>query len=108
MANASFWKGASCERFKSLVLAQRPCAGSNTVLYRGKITYHPLCISFFHKLISVQKLVGMFHLNVAKSTAVITLSSCTSYEFSPTNDKNAELNRQFTYGMALIKTKHYQ
>ena len=45
----------------------------------------------------------MLHLNVAKSTAAITLSSCTSEsELSPTNDKNAEPNMQFPFGMALI------
>ena len=43
----------------------------------------------------------MLHLNVAESTAAITLSSCTS-DLSPTNDKNAELNMQFPFGMALI------
>ena len=102
MANASFWKSASCERFKSLVLAQRPCAGSNTVLYRRKITYHPLCIGFFHKLISMQELLGILHLNVAKSTAAITLSLCTSELLSPPSDKNVELNRQFPFDIVLI------
>ena len=44
----------------------------------------------------------ILHLHVTQSTASITLSSCTS-ELSPTNDKDAELYRQFPFGIDLNK-----
>ena len=64
---------------------------------RRKISYHPLLICFFYKLISIQD-VGC----KCSITAAITLCSCTS-ELSPTNDKDAELSRQFPFGIDLNK-----
>ena len=61
---------------------------------RRKIIYRPLLIDFFHKLISVRDVwYNMLHLEYS-STAAVILSSCTG-ELSPTNNKDAELNRQF-------------
>ena len=39
---------------------------------------------------------------MCSSTAAITQSSCTS-ELSPTNEKDAQLNRQFAFGIDLNK-----
>ena len=69
--------------------------------YMRKITYHLLLIVFsINKLISMQD-VGhnMLHLHVAQQLP-ITLSSWTS-KLSPTNEKDAELNWQFPFGIHL-------
>ena len=47
----------------------------------------------------VRHMLGIFK---CSSTAGITLSSCTG-ELSPDNDKDAELNRQFPFGIDLHK-----
>ena len=70
------------------------------VSYRRKITYHLLLIDFFHKLISMQDLGhNMLHLHVAQQLP--SLHEPVSY--SPTNDNDAELNRQFPFGIDLNK-----
>ena len=70
---------------------------------RRKITYHPLLIGFFDKLISLH-VVGcnMLHLHVAE------LNSCGHYNFMHQwvisyQGKDAELNRQFASGIDLNK-----
>ena len=63
MFKASFWTSASYEKFQSIFLkSQGPCASSNTALWE-EITYNPLLIGFFPKLISMHD-VGhnMLHL----------------------------------------------
>ena len=70
---------------------------------RRKITYHPLLIGFFHKLISIQDVrCNMLHFTCS-ATADIALCSCTS-KLSPINDKDAALNIH----LALIQTKYCQ
>ena len=65
---------------------------------RMKVTYNLLLIGFFHKLISMQDVrCNMLRLTFS-STASIILRLCTS-ELSPNNDKDAELNRQFLFGI---------
>ena len=72
-----------------------------TLCYRRKIAYHPLLIGFFHKLISRQD-IRHYIAFTCSSTAAINLSSCNS-KFSPNNDKDAKLNRQFPFGFDLKK-----
>ena len=67
---------------------------------RRKITYHPLLIGFFLKVISMQEArCNMLHLHVAQQ---LPSCSCTS-ELSSTNDKDAELNRQLPFEIDLSK-----
>ena len=58
---------------------------------RRKITYHPLLIGFFHKLISIQYVSCNVFQFTCSATVAIALCSCTS-ELSPANDKDPELN----------------
>ena len=54
-----------CLFFSGIVQSRRPCASSNTFLYRRmKITYPMLLVDFFHKLISMQDVCHMLHLHV--------------------------------------------
>ena len=64
MVNASPWTSASYKHSKSLVLeSPRPCASSNTVL---DLEENKSRIVVFHKLISLQDVGHMLHLNVAQ------------------------------------------
>ena len=86
--NASFWTSASYEQFKSLILKSRGlCASLNTVQNEKTNCHNPFLIGFFHKLISMQDVGHMVHLNKCNLTAAMT-SSCTN-ELSPTNKKDA-------------------
>ena len=89
MVNA-FLTGASYKLFKSLPGDAQRRASSN-IVFEQKITYHPLFIAFFHKLISMQRCWAYVAFKYI-STAAITLILCAS-ELSPISDKDAELNR---------------
>ena len=51
MVNTSFWTSDTYEQISYLVFNLEDPVLVQTLSYRRKITYHPLPIGFFHKLI---------------------------------------------------------
>ena len=75
-------------------------ASSNTFLEENNLP--PLYIDFFHKVISMHDVRHVLGIFKCSSTVTITLRSCTS-ELSRADEKDAELNRQFPFGIDLHK-----
>ena len=76
----------------------------HTLSYRRKITYRLLLIGFFHKLISMQDTGhNMLHLYVAQQLPSLFMHQW-QWVISTANDNDAELNRQFPFGIDLNKT----
>ena len=72
-----------------------------TLSYRRKITYHLLLIGFLHKLISMKDVGIIFCIYMQLNSC--HRSTCTSELSLLPNDNDAELNRQFPFGINLNK-----
>ena len=100
IVDTSFWTSASRSNSSHLFRNLKETVQVQTLSYRKKITYHQLLIGFLHKLISMQDAGhNMLHLHVAQQLPSLYMW----WVISPTNDKDAQLNRQFPFGFDLNK-----